>query len=1191
MVENKNDKTGTYFDSNKDKTETYGNTNDLKTETYKSKQDETAAYSNLKQKVLSSKEHGLGIGDTLTLCKKDYVIVSIISEGTGEAVIYKVEDKSKKTFVLKLYFEFYNVKEEPNSETLKRIKEINDPDILKLHDFGVGTEKYNGKYCFEISDFAEGGDLFTVSDFKQKYTPNFIETRVIPEIFNGLKKLHDFKIYHCDLKPSNIFFKDLDQTDLVIGDYGSAKAYDLDSMGESRRSTVVKGTDFYRAPEQANRIISEKNDFYSIGMILLHLLYPQNVCFEKNHNSIDKKKADQIILRQFEGVQIINDFNPSYGRLNTLIAGLTLNNPKLRWGKTEIEKWSKGEDVEVQYTKTEIITVQTVKLPYAIIKTDLDFINVMDNQPTWWEDLFEDVDTYQALKGWLGSYKDIATRKIFDKMINFYKPYGKDFVKEAAIRFFQPDRDITIDMNSFNFFHSSDITKDVESYILKLDDIWKFTNLPKIRFYIFQLEFSLRQLEMQAKKVQQNTVSSLIVKLYSHFSLVPKQFENFKTEIQSKINVKDEPETLRSLINLFILFNPKRAFKDLQNNSILTINDLGLYFIKNEKAFSNKYIEVEKEIFLQKKNQPSWIRMNFENLVFEIFKSDTTIHVELLDIVWDKKFTLTIKYNINKSLLEFLKHRGIVDKYPNYRVTSDSQDINIHPFITRHRLSKRFLHRIAEKHHFSILSITKNDLAKFNTEFKRKYRKAVKSYNLIFVFLLSSIVGSGLGYLMLSYLDKTYNPLLDFSLFQTPFDVTVVGLCFGLLCTFFCFFRFFYRCVITIVLGIPLITFLGFTISNKFNEIDKIVNYRHDYYINNFNVDETEPKLKIGLQDIYNSIKTEIDKFGNEYIPNYSIKIDKQFAKIQAKIPIVERTFIDPGFFESWRTQFSEINYIKDGYSFCANFKLTEIAGFKKDNFYSLKITFDALVSDNPYMSRFGLRINRYAFLFNKNNIEFGELSGLPTMDKSDYQKTKWCYLISESHNKNNFTEGFKTNNFRNDRPSGVSCPALPFSSIVKKNLENLPSDKFTISISFLKDNVSVDIDSKRVLRKEFVWDLNYADFKDEIVLSFEPIANFSISKITLSSLTESGRYDKRKDGKGHRYIPLIAKAKTTLNLVKSNEISAPVISIIKPESVVEILYLENDLYKIKIPITNIIGYCKSSDLTSIDWDKSQVLN
>jgi len=725
MVENKNDKTGTYFDSNKDKTETYGNTNDLKTETYKSKQDETVAYSSLKQNVLSSKEHGLGVGDKLTLCQKDYVIISIISEGTGEAVIYKVEDQSKKPFVLKLYFEFNNVKEEPNPETLKRIKEITDPDILKLHDFGVGTEKYNGRYCFEISDFAEGGDLFTVSDFNQKYTPNFIETRVIPEIFNGIKKLHDFKIYHCDLKPSNIFFKDHDQTDLVIGDYGSAKAYDLDSMGEFVISTVVKGTDFYRAPEQANRIISEKNDYYSIGKILLHLLYPEDVCLENNHYSIDKKKADQITLRQLEGVQIINDFNPSYGRLNSLIAGLTLNNPKLRWGKIEIEKWSKGEDVEVQYTKTEIITVQTVKLPYAIIKTDLDFINVMDNQPTWWEDLFEDVDTYHALKGWLGSYKDIAARKIFDEMIHFYKPNGKEFVKEAAIRFFQPDRDITIDMNSFNFFHSSDITKDVEAYILKLDEIWKFTDIKKIRLYLFKLEFSLKQIGLNNIDSKKDSIVSVIKKISQPFGIIPDNFISLKTQIQDKFIPGDEKTSYKLLLDLFYLFLPARTYQDTKNRKFNEINEIAVSFSADESLFHDKYCSVELSVYLKNKRLNNIPHNDYSDFLFCVFQEyiKSNITVESVELSERKAF---VQYNFNKSLTEFLTSKGInkalIVKGDNRKIELETKLIPSASAIYSDFISEILtVHSVNEKSfEKSSLEETKSQITKFTKLYKKE---------------------------------------------------------------------------------------------------------------------------------------------------------------------------------------------------------------------------------------------------------------------------------------------------------------------------------------------------------------------------------------------------------------------------------------------------------------------------------------
>ena len=296
-------------------TTTYGDSGENKTETYKSKEQATAAYGDLQTKEFKSKSHGIGVGDKLTLRSNQYVITGIISEGTGEAVIYKIEDQSTKIFALKLYFEFSNAKEEPNFETLKRIKGITDPDILKLHDFGVGAEKYQGRYCYEICDFAQGGDLFSIIDFKNKYTSGFIEKYIVKEIFNGIKKLHDYKIYHCDLKPTNIFYKDIEQTDILIGDYGSAKAIDHEIEKEIRKTSTVKGTSTFLPPEQARGVISEKNDYYYFGFILLNLLYPESVSAENDFRQTKKEKFERIIERQYNLMPII-DFNPQYQKLN-----------------------------------------------------------------------------------------------------------------------------------------------------------------------------------------------------------------------------------------------------------------------------------------------------------------------------------------------------------------------------------------------------------------------------------------------------------------------------------------------------------------------------------------------------------------------------------------------------------------------------------------------------------------------------------------------------------------------------------------------------------------------------------------------------------------------------------------------------------------------------------------------------------
>ncbi|MGP8320878.1 MAG: protein kinase domain-containing protein [Methanosarcinaceae archaeon] len=203
-----------------------------KTETYSENAqpgDKTIGYETAPAKLTDKTiTHGLGVGDEIELNDNKYTITGIISgeNQTGEAVIYKIEDAGGKAFALKLYYKFTNPKDEPNPEALSRIKAIRDPDILKLHDFGTGANKYKDKFCFEICDYAEGLTLLSVPDLGKKYTPEFIRSNVIPEIFKGIRTLHDYKIYHCDLKPENVFYLDKEQTDLIIGDYGSAKTFE-----------------------------------------------------------------------------------------------------------------------------------------------------------------------------------------------------------------------------------------------------------------------------------------------------------------------------------------------------------------------------------------------------------------------------------------------------------------------------------------------------------------------------------------------------------------------------------------------------------------------------------------------------------------------------------------------------------------------------------------------------------------------------------------------------------------------------------------------------------------------------------------------------------------------------------------------------------------------------------------------------
>lgn len=715
-----------------------GNTND-RTQAYGSSSEKTSIYQDGHQTYSST--HGINVGDTVTLRGHHYRVEQIISEGTGEAVIYKISDFNSLYFALKLYFEFNNVKEEPNAETLSRIKNINDPDILTVHDFGVGSDKYLGKYCYEISTFAEGGDLFSVSDFKAKYTPHFIENVLVKEIFSGIKKLHQNHIYHCDLKPSNIFYRDKAQTDIVIGDYGTAKAIDANIETEIRKTSTIKGTSTFLPPEQARGVISEKNDYYSFGFILLNLLYPEYLSTETDVRQTQKEKFERIIERQYNQMPII-DYNPNHKRLNNLIEGLTLVNHSHRFGKNEVERWLNGEEVDVKYKGQESYAVHVVKLGYVTIKTDKDLIYAVETNPKWHEDLFEDKSIRESLVAWIDSYKDVPSRRVFMAMVDFYRPYGTAYVKEAVLRYFGSTHPVTLEMHALELYTSSQLIKDVDMYLRRMDEMGKTPSIKQMQFYLFQLDFCLQYLNKHAKETTAREAGELLKKLYGAMGAESLgDFSDYKTGLHTYLNQKNIPEAYRSLKRLFYTFNPTRVFITLERESLKTLEELGKFYIRNKEAYDEPYLQVEKDFFLQKIDKKELTSVTYHAFVFEIFKEQSENWVEIEKLISDKSRRYKVHYKYYKSLntylnsihipIDFTSKSGQSEVYENRRFRFQSFTTEFDHFI-RLIKEKHNLAQIPEKNQAELRK-------KFITTSRRNFLKVHMGQFLAFFIALPSL--------------------------------------------------------------------------------------------------------------------------------------------------------------------------------------------------------------------------------------------------------------------------------------------------------------------------------------------------------------------------------------------------------------------------------------------------------------------
>lgn len=707
--------TQTYSTAQPDQTQTYDHRPES-TQTYDTRppaSDRTQAYDQSAESATDKTQtHHLGKGDEIELNQRRYRILDIISgdKKTGEAVIYKIADDAGKEYCLKLYFYFPDPRHEPNPEALRRINAIDDPDILRLYDFGTREKKYQNKFCFEISDFAEGGDLLSCSDLRRKYTPDFLRQEVIPQIFKGIRRLHQNKIFHCDLKPQNVFYLDKEQIDLVIGDYGSAKTFEESSEKELSFTSVVKGTNMYRAPEQADGIVSEKNDYYSLGMIICHLLYPQYFTTAEWRKMVERRTARKALV----------DFDPQYEDLNTLIEGLTLTDYNYRWSKNEVERWLAGEKVEVQ--RAHVAEVIPIKLGKVTIKTPSDLVGYIEKNPEWYDKLIDDEEGHRMLLSWLMSIKDLEQKNVFKQMIKIYqqedKEYVKDYIKEAILRYFQPDRPIAVEMKRYTLADPHGLKQEVEQFFNQLDDMWKITDTKRLKFYLFQLEFRLRQAAEASAGAVRVQIQALLDKMSAALGVAPqKKFSDFKTVLYPAI--EKHPERL---LELFYAFNPQRGFKDSNNNRYHTLEEVARFFGDNETLFSNHHLQIEKQVFLRHQNREELSKLSYREFLFSALKDHVRSEIYFVDFRVHYADNEAV-YRLGKSLVDYFRKHNIDNHLTEMSPKEESLSLPGALFNSTSAIFQRIVDGIEQKHEIRADLISPSSKEEFLIALKTRLRQ------------------------------------------------------------------------------------------------------------------------------------------------------------------------------------------------------------------------------------------------------------------------------------------------------------------------------------------------------------------------------------------------------------------------------------------------------------------------------------
>lgn len=199
------------------------------------------------------------------------------SGGTANVFLVKERNHDDIVYVAKVLKDVEEKKYEKILDNeilyLNKLKEINDPNIIKLIESGEGPiirrNKNGGKPLIKkyiVLENAEKRELADYIIYAREGLGELYSKFIFYKIMKGIQSIHNLGICHLDLKLENILLTD--KFSPKIADFGAATM-------NAPNLTNDFGTTVYAAPEFLARkpYDGKKADIFSLGKILMVLTY------------------------------------------------------------------------------------------------------------------------------------------------------------------------------------------------------------------------------------------------------------------------------------------------------------------------------------------------------------------------------------------------------------------------------------------------------------------------------------------------------------------------------------------------------------------------------------------------------------------------------------------------------------------------------------------------------------------------------------------------------------------------------------------------------------------------------------------------------------------------------------------------------------------------------------------------------
>jgi serine/threonine protein kinase len=195
-------------------------------------------------------------------------IIAGLKKG-GMATVYLGVQKTLNRKVAVKILETTLLKDEDNAVRFEREAQtaagLAHSNIIQVFDAGR-----EGDYHYIVMEYLEETLRDRMKRNPNKKMPPEIALDIIEEMMKALDYAHFKGVYHRDIKPDNIMFRQ-DSTP-VLTDFGIARIFD--ATDKLTKNNMIMGTVDYMSPEQCNaeQDIDGRSDTYSLGVVLFEML-------------------------------------------------------------------------------------------------------------------------------------------------------------------------------------------------------------------------------------------------------------------------------------------------------------------------------------------------------------------------------------------------------------------------------------------------------------------------------------------------------------------------------------------------------------------------------------------------------------------------------------------------------------------------------------------------------------------------------------------------------------------------------------------------------------------------------------------------------------------------------------------------------------------------------------------------------